>query len=188
MEVIDRLIPKLNRVKLTLQPPIEESELAQFESDAGIRIPEDYREFLLRIANGGKDDCRLIPLSWWDASYWIDHSQPSMAGQPCLLTQDLEKQGEKWIDHLKIPNWSKRWDENDWSPMFGTIAIAEFGCGLFYSMIMTGSLRGRIFIWGDHMLHPPILMPEVNFGDWFTNVVNAMMNGMPAHFLDGRLR
>ena len=34
------------------EPPVPESELEAFEADIGARLPEDYRQFLLRV-NGG---------------------------------------------------------------------------------------------------------------------------------------
>jgi hypothetical protein len=34
------------------EPPVPESELEAFEADLGARLPEDYRQFLLRV-NGG---------------------------------------------------------------------------------------------------------------------------------------
>lgn len=72
--------------------------------------------------------------------------------------------------------------------MNGTTAIAEIGCGLYYSMVLTGTLRGRIFSWGDHALNPPYFYPEPDFGAWITSHIDRLLNGQPVHFLDGRLR
>ena len=72
--------------------------------------------------------------------------------------------------------------------MFGTIAIAEIGCGLFFSMVMNGPFRGRIFSWGDHALIPPYFYPYVSFGDWFESCIDAILSGKPVDFLDGRIR
>ena len=36
-----------------LNPVLSEEELTQFEAVHGIRLPQDYRQFLLRVGNGG---------------------------------------------------------------------------------------------------------------------------------------
>ncbi len=188
MDVIDRLIAKVPHAKLSLNSAIELSELEQFENEAGVRIPDDYREFLLRIANGGHSHCRLVSLSDWCASYWGDDAKPSFVAEPCIVTPDVHEYGKEWLDRSGVVDWNARWDRNEWNPMFGTIAVAEIGCGLFFSMVMNGPFRGRIFSWGDHALNPPYMYPHNNFGEWFESWIDMILEGQPVHFLDGRIR
>ncbi|MBK8015146.1 MAG: SMI1/KNR4 family protein [Deltaproteobacteria bacterium] len=188
MDIADRLATKTRRAGLRVNRPIAESELARFEAESGVAIPADYRAFLLNVANGGKEPCRLVPLAGWCWCYWIEHPKPKMAAEPCVITPDAYHQGEHWLEKAKVPDWESRWDRNEWDPMFGTIAIAEIGCGLFFSMIMTGPFRGRIFSWGDHALNPPYVYPEGSFAEWFEKCLDAIVAGEPVHFLDGRIR
>ena len=187
MNTVDRLAEKIRRARLRVKPPIAESEVARFESEAGVLIPADYRDFLIKVANGGAEPCRLVPLSGWCWNYWIDDPKPHMVAEPCIVTPDAYNQGNKWLEMRGVPDLVSRWDRNEWDPMFGTIAVAEIGCGLFYSMIMTGPLRGRIFSWGDHSLIPPYIYPETSFAEWFENCLDSTLAGEPVHFLDGRL-
>lgn len=188
MNAIDRLAAKVRHANLSLRPPIDLASVEKFEQGAGLLIPEDYRDFLLQVANGSTKRGQMIALSDWCASYWIDDPQLEMAAEPCVLTPDAYKQGANWLEMANVPEWERRWDKGEWSPMFGTIAIAEIGCGLFFSMVMTGPHRGRIFSWGDHALNPPFFYDNCGFCDWFESCVDLILAGRRAHFLNGRLR
>lgn len=188
MNIADRLATKTRRAQLRVKQPITESDVARFESESGVAIPADYRRFLTNVANGGTEPCRLVPLAGWCWSYWIDDPKLNMVSEPCVITPDAYEHGQQWLEKSGVPEWEARWNSNVWDPMFGTIAIAEIGCGLFFSMIMTGPFRGRIFSWGDHALNPPYLYPHTSFGDWFEDCLDATIAGKPVHFLDGRLR
>jgi SMI1/KNR4 family protein SUKH-1 len=168
-------------------PPIDLATVERFESSAGIRVPDDYRDFLLTVANGGQAPCRLVPLDEWSNSYWIDQPQPWMLAEPCIVTPNAIHHGDKWIDRASVPDWKARWDRGEWSPMFGTIAIAEIGCGLFFSLVATGPFRGRVFSWGDHASNPPRFADHHSFMAWFESCVDAILAGKHVHFLDGRL-
>lgn len=188
MDVTERLATKTRRARLRVNRPIAEADVARFESESGVAIPDDYRDFLLQVANGGTEPCRLVPLAGWCWSYWIDDPKPKMVAEPCVVSPNAYEQGEHWLEKINVPEWESRWDNNEWDPMVGTIAIAEIGCGLFFSMIMNGSFRGRIFSWGDHAFKPPYVYPEASFGEWFEGYLDAIIAGKPIHFLDGRLR
>ena len=109
-----------------------------------------------------------------------------MAALPCVVTPSAREQGERWLDHAGPAGWSTLVDGNRWDPMFGTIAIAEIGCGLFYSLIVTGEFRGRVFSWGDHMLNPPVFCDERSFGCWIEGRLDRLRAGDPVHILDDR--
>jgi len=188
MNFAERIAAKIESAGVLVKAPITLSALEQFESEAGIAIPADYRDFLLHVANGGIAPCRLVPLAGWCNCYWNLHPKPAMAAEPCIVTPDAWDQGKDWLGKAGVPDWNDRWDRGEWDPMFGTIAIAEIGCGLFFSMVMTGEFRGRIFSWGDHALNPPFVYPEANFGEWIESCLDATLAGRPVHFLDGRLR
>jgi hypothetical protein len=188
MDITHRLVKKVALAHLRVKQPITEAELASFELAVGATMPNDYREFLLHVANGGNDPCRLLSLAGWHRCYWIDNPQPTMVAAPCLITPAASEEGANWLDSIGVTDWQASWDNGKWDPMFGTIAIAEIGCGLFYSMIITGPHRGRIFSWGDHALNPPYIYPEASFGEWFEKSLDATIAGESVHFLTGRLK
>ncbi len=162
---MNHLLEKIRRARLRVKPPIELAELERFETRCGTRLPADYREFLIAGCNGGIEACRLVPLEHWDHSYWSEVG-PEAANLPCLIKPEAEQHKDEWLDELGVPDWETRWDDGSWDPMFGTIAVAEIGCGLFYSLIMNGEHRGRIFSWGDCALAPPYFVDHANFHSW----------------------
>lgn len=187
MASIDRIVTKTHLARLNLRAPATPECVEDLEAQAGVQFPDDYRCFLVTAANGGHNPCRLVSLSRWHDSYWIDEPRPAMISQNCLLTPGIDEHGKGWLDSLNVPDWESRWDRDEWSPMFGTVAIAEIGCGLFYSLIITGLHRGRIFVWGDHALNPPYFVPQRNFSDWIEFHLDQALAGKPVHFLNGRV-
>ena len=50
---IDRILEKVHSQGRILNAPISECAIQEFESAHGIQLPEGYREFLMRVGNGG---------------------------------------------------------------------------------------------------------------------------------------
>lgn len=177
---------KARRSDIKLNPPIAPATVELFEQQAGVSLPEDYRDFLIKVANGGRMPCMLVPLEHWNALYWIEDPEPSILAQPCTLKPGYGEMGKQWLEHAGGSDWEQRWDSNQWDPMSGTLAIAEIGCGLFYSLIVTGPYRGRIFSWGDHIHNPPIFCHEDSFGPWINSAFDQAIKGGPAWILNRR--
>lgn len=187
MELKERIAEKATKAGLTLLPPATANLIEEFEARANLRLADDHRHFLLHAANGGREPCRLLPLERWADSYWLDEPITSMVAAPCTLFPEIEREGEHWLGALDVPDWESRWDRGEWSPMLGTMAVAEIGCGLYFSMIMNGRYRGRIFAWGDHASHPPQFLPHASFGEWLESNLDLVIADRPVHFLNGRL-
>ncbi|MEO0535333.1 MAG: SMI1/KNR4 family protein [Cyanobacteria bacterium P01_A01_bin.123] len=169
MDTIDRLKVKVKRARFQLNPPIVPAELERFEKVSGITLPADYRAFLLQVGNGGskpdwplslfyRDVSWLLPLDCWDESCWmIDNPDLSVRlAQPCPVTPAV----------VTTEAWEILWDNDEWDPLWGTIAIEDCGAGGFLSLIVNGEYRDRIFYWGDCPHLPPKFIPETNFFEW----------------------
>lgn len=181
------LTPDLHAAGIRLRQPISRARVAAFESQAGITLPEDYVAFITEAGNGGLGPCRLMPLDEWDAAYWIDSPRPQMLAAPCIITPDALGHEDAWLDRSGVQDWETRFNAGEWDPMTGTLAVAEIGCGLFYSLVVNGPHRGRVFTWGDFLRSPPMFVPEPSFGGWIAARIQASARGEPVHFLDGRL-
>ena len=164
---------------MELCPPASFARVASFEKASGIRLPDDYVFFITMIGNGGS---RLISLEDWDAGYWSEARLEHDLRAPCLITPELEGLGEKWLDSLGVEDAGKKWDRDEWDPMRGTVTIVEYGCGLFFRMILNGPHRGRIFIWGEHALRPPVFTQELTFASWIGRWLDAAAAGQKVPF------
>jgi hypothetical protein len=133
-------------------PPLEQEALSSFEERNGISLPRDYRDFVLKLGNGGAGPYYgIYPLL---LDYSIDHRM----------------KGNNRID-LSVPfPHSKDWDpdwphEIDWdrgerpshelvddyigtAHISGALCICHYGCGDFFLLVVNGSEKGNIWVDG----------------------------------------
>jgi hypothetical protein len=121
--------------------PVSETELSLFEAENGVDLPAEYRELLLHVGSGIGPVYGLLP--------------------PRPVT--LQRDGEPRRPAVRLPfslaqAWTPETDEDDnTSPpplpagadlYDGCLELAEFGCGYFYLLIVTGPARGQV--WADY--------------------------------------
>jgi hypothetical protein len=179
---------KAVRARLALRPPASLDAVQAFENESGIRLPDDFVCFITLVGNGGLPPCRLLGLDGWNDGYWTPTVLRRDLVAPCLITPELEAQGENWLAALVVADAELRFEREEWDPMRGSMTIAEFGCGLFWRMIVNGPHYGRVFLWGERLSAPPAFMPEPNFAGWISRHLDAKIAGQPVPFLDGRMR
>jgi hypothetical protein len=176
------------QARLQLRPVVSLEVVRRFEDEATLSLPEDYVAYLTTIGDGGLPPCRLTPLHDWNSGYWSASDLTRDLKTPCLITPELQTHGDEWIQSLGVVDALERWDNDDWDPMRGSLAVAEIGCGLFFHMVVNGPYIGRIFVWGDRAKAPPVFVEQSSFSNWLETHLTDMIAGKPVHFLDGRLR
>ncbi|MGX1931138.1 SMI1/KNR4 family protein [Flagellimonas sp. 2504JD4-2] len=116
-QLLKQLIHKTTseRLKSLQFLPFEESEVVAFEEKCGIILPEQYREYLLKIGNGGFDveplrlssEYQNLSLPWEDdatqesSSYGVLYISAEGCGVSNLLVISGERRGEIWMDLLE---------------------------------------------------------------------------------------
>lgn len=173
---------KAIQARVMLRPPVLIERVIEFEKTAGIRLPDDYVFFITAVGNGGLHAPGLVALEDWDAGYWSEARLERDLIAPCLITPELEGLGEKWLDALGVEDAENRLEREEWDPMRGSLTIAEYGCGLFFRMIVNGPHRGRVFVWGEHLMRPPVFQPGLTFAEWITHRLEAAAAGKPVPF------
>ncbi|MSU78001.1 MAG: SMI1/KNR4 family protein [Gemmataceae bacterium] len=109
-----------------LLPTLHYTELIAFERKHGIQLPDDYRQYLTHVANGGAGP-----------SYGIT----SLEYAARESTLDLPF---PWTERTELATNS---DFELWDKHPGFLELCHLGCGYYYLLIVNGMTKGMI--WHD---------------------------------------
>ncbi|MFF4590461.1 SMI1/KNR4 family protein [Streptomyces sp. NPDC001388] len=178
-----------------LEEPLTEDELAKLEGQIGVRLPEEYRAFLMHVGAGGAGPAyglfpvRRVQGRWrWEGD-GADMADLSMLAEPfpeqgpdpktldALLAERPEEEDFDEIEEFDdaIEAWDERWDAVMFAPerTAGAIVICHLGCALREWLIISGSHRGTI--WSDGRADDIDLVPllddgkPVTFARWYSD-------------------
>ncbi|MFD5801481.1 SMI1/KNR4 family protein [Streptomyces sp. NPDC127020] len=188
-----------------LEEPLTEDGLAELEEQIGVRLPEEYRTFLLHVAAGGAGPAyglfpvRRVQGRWrWegDGADLADLSRltepfPEQGPDPKTLEELLARRPEEEdfdeIDDFDdaIEAWDEQWDALMFAPerTAGAIVICHLGCALRLWLIINGSRGGTI--WSDDRADDADLVPlldadkkPVTFARWYTGWLERAENSV----------
>ncbi|KOU30719.1 cell wall assembly protein [Streptomyces sp. WM6373] len=171
--------------KFFLEDPLTPAELADLESQMGVSLPGEYRDFLLWVGAGGAGPSygvypvRLIQGRWrWegDGADLADLSRlaepfPREGADPeavqSLLAEHPEEEDFEDIEDFDdaIEAWEGRWEPVMWSAdrTVGAAVISTLGCAAREWLIISGPERGRI--WFDNRADDEDLKPLLDEHD-----------------------
>jgi hypothetical protein len=164
-----------------MRPPATQETLDRVESLAGVRLPEDYREFVTTVGDGAPGPYGGIT-SLADALTQIEVSWgPAVLGRDNPLTTDVDF-GEilgkpaDWDDHeARLDDdleYAAGWEELQAEYIFepwcqGRLPIADYGCGDWFFLILRGPRRGTV--WVDSVVGATgLYCLEVDFKTWYS--------------------
>jgi SMI1 / KNR4 family (SUKH-1) len=126
--------------KYNLNSCLSLAEVSNFESKCSVVLPDDYRQFLLEFGNGGAGPgYGLLEINV--EKFMLDASQRECLSQPFALTKEWNN-----LDLPQVNNGSSVNTYFDPKYINGTIAIADYGCGIQARLVLTGEERGNIWI------------------------------------------
>ncbi len=177
-----------------VNPPLSEDKLRAFEEKHGIILPDDYRNFLLIVGNGGAGpDYGLFKLGETDegpdfGDFLGDLSKPFPHRQAWndLTGEPPDFEGE--YDSAEEEEYQRQigaFDEIYWNPhiMDGAIPICHQGCALRLWLVVNGPEKGNI--WEDHRADYAGIMPlqtknhkRVTFYEWYRAWLNEALSKM----------
>ncbi|MFD8317415.1 SMI1/KNR4 family protein [Kitasatospora purpeofusca] len=167
-----------------LEDPLGEGEVDQLEAQLGIRLPEDYRAFLIEVGAGGAGPgYGLFPVrragdrwSWeGDGADLLTPGRlsepfPVQGPDPALLNA-LQEECPRREDFdeaegfgLALGAWERRWEALLWSPerTVGAVVLSHLGCAYRQWLVVSGPERGRI--WSDDRADDRDLEPLLGAG------------------------
>ncbi|MGE6220002.1 SMI1/KNR4 family protein [Nubsella zeaxanthinifaciens] len=189
---INRIKDKLNRLKeadqdfeifgsdtheYNLNPAKTEEELMKFETENQITLPDEYREFLLFVGNGGAgpyygleplEHGREVDLDYVSGKYLLDLSKPFQFTEPWNVEfEEADDDNYEEIEQQKIENYY----DNKFSN--GLLRISNFGCGVRMNIVVNGKEKGNI--WVDDRTNGNGIFPDpyfditdkITFLDWY---------------------
>jgi hypothetical protein len=155
---IERMRQKVIERRLYLNSCLGQQEIEEFEQRYQIQLPEDYRQFLLKIGNGstnGPPHYGLLPLSDTVKSEQGQELRPNLSFP---LT-------ETWVWEDEV-SWENGQPEI-LAPIFsnGHLYLGTEGCGEDWILIVTGSEQGKVWNLSDVGAGPCV--PERDFLSWY---------------------
>jgi hypothetical protein len=135
-----------------LRHRLNEAKVVEFENRYSLRLPDDYRIFLMQVGNGGAGPCYgiygLDELYETRKDYWNDLSKPFPYRCQWKGPSDVLKAIEEAeADLSRDEDRRSRLIDEYWrlASCEGAINICEYGCNLRFLLIVKGPEFGRIW-------------------------------------------
>ncbi|MDI3406154.1 SMI1/KNR4 family protein [Streptomyces cavernicola] len=186
--------------RFELMPVLDEAQVAQGERELGVRLPEEYRTFLLEVGAGGAGpDYGLFPFARPGTDRVPDAAEADAEGAadaegslPAAAlpfrperTQELNahyelepraadygaSQEEQDRFWREYAQWDQRWDELEDNLTDGTLCISEQGCAYYTVLALTGDERGTM--WDDVRAVGEGVLPVRTWGESEARVTYA---------------
>jgi SMI1/KNR4 family protein SUKH-1 len=159
-ERLARVAKKVSERGIRLAPCLSEVAVASFEARLGISLPRDYREFILKIGNGGAGPPGY---GWMALGEVAKNLDPEYSRQWRELTRIREPfpLTEPWV-----------WEDGDQSTegtrsqvQDGSIFLGDDGCGQYWFLVVSGRERGNVWMLSDVGIAPTV--PKRDFLRWY---------------------
>ncbi|WBB75998.1 SMI1/KNR4 family protein [Micromonospora sp. WMMD1128] len=158
--------------RFELGPPLPQTEVAAFEREHGVSLPEDYRAFITVIGHGG-------PGRWGGAGpYYGLHSlqdwATSLWGMPDSNTLSKPFPAEPGRVYSDWPTDVAPGDDDE--PYTGTLALSDQGCGYLSILVVSGPARSRVTDNSDTSTGPTFTN-DADFLGWYERWLDAVLDG-----------
>ena len=170
-----------------LSAPLTEAQLAAAEAELGVRLPAEYREFLLVVGTAGAGpDYGLVGPAGWAMGDELPRAtatvttvegatftagtgpRPALAGQPDPSRPFPLRGAWTSDDPLPVVPGGHLYD--------GCIQLNDIGCGYATFLVVTGEQRGNV--WVDYSAGDGAIAPVGGFLDWYGRWLDEVVTSL----------
>lgn len=148
-----------------LEPVWTPDDIKRFEDTWNIVLPEEYREFLLKVASGGAGPYYGLENPengvYGDLDYRTELNEIS---KEFPYTEEWNPEDDRDSESMTEEEWAEL--ENEYfSPKHsaGLLRISNFGCGVSINLVVKGQCYGEI--WADDRANSGGIYPDHYFGN-----------------------
>lgn len=169
-------------------PPLSETEIQNFETKHAIRLPEDYRAFLLHVGNGNRETYshKINPLAESDRFNPLD-KEPLRLNKPFPFTGVMGQEivTETIYDVYPASKVRSILDAEEGADIPGCLLLNYEGWGTSHiALVITGEQRGTV--WHIDDLHHPFykiagnrFITSFSFCDWLEYTLDIELQPAP---------
>ena len=137
-----------------LNPVVKESALADFEKRHGVKLPTDYRQYLLEIADGGAGP--FYGLYSLDEGTELAKDFAGKLDDPLSRPFPLDNAATRaFLDHVRTCIENGDDDEIVYpevpEPCPGLVFLCDYGCGWSYALVANGEQAGTVWFVGEYL-------------------------------------
>ncbi len=162
-----------------LAAPASEEQILKFEEQQGIRLPEEYRDFLLHVGNGGAGPYYGL-YGIRDLGDGLHDSHGAriyrVQEEPVIYPKMSD---EEW-NRMTAPE-SRQGDSmgkgGEVHPYVGVLPIGSQGCTLMTGLMLAGPYRGQVVYYDEDYCGPPFFVREKGFLSWYERWLREVIAG-----------
>jgi hypothetical protein len=150
---IERIQHKAKNRGIRLSPTLTGTEIAGFERFNNVSLPSDFREFLLRVGNGGTGPPAYGLCALGKTPSDLDFASPDLS-KPFPFTKPYV-----WENGGTSP------EGNQADACCGVVVLGTDGCAQYWVLVVRGPDFGKIWMLADVGITPTI--PKMTFIEWY---------------------
>nr|WP_302601053.1 SMI1/KNR4 family protein [uncultured Acetatifactor sp.] len=162
-----------------LAAPASEEQILKFEEQQGIRLPEEFRDFLLHVGNGGAGPYYGL-YGIRDLGDGLHDSHGAriyrVQEEPVIYPKMSD---EEW-NRMTAPE-SRQGDSmgkgGEAHPYVGVLPIGSQGCTLMTGLMLAGPYRGQVVYCDEDYCGPPFFVREKGFLSWYERWLREVIAG-----------
>lgn len=157
-----------------LSPPASEETIQTFEEQEGIRLPEEYRDFLLFVGNGGAGPYYgLYGVKIQEKKFRGSHASRlyRVQEEPVIYPKMSDE------DWNRVADLEGRRKGEEVEPYVGVLPIGSQGCTLMTGIMLAGPYRGQVVYYDEDFCGPPFFVREKGFLAWYERWLREVIAG-----------